>query len=119
MNFLVGQEGRELGVKGEVGEHHHLFGKVGPEGEQHYSTEGARDLTKTERERDGERETETQRHRERETDRERQRHRERDRQRETETQRERETDRERQRHRERFPYLRFLYMLLCMGIPLS
>lgn len=30
LNLLVGQEAVQLGVKGEVREHHHLLGEVGP-----------------------------------------------------------------------------------------
>lgn len=30
LNLLVGQEAVKLGFKGEIREHHHLLGKVGP-----------------------------------------------------------------------------------------
>lgn len=32
LDLLMGQEAAQLGVKGEVWEHHHLLGQVGPVG---------------------------------------------------------------------------------------
>jgi len=34
LDLLMGQEAAQLGLKGEVWEHHHLLGKVGPVGKR-------------------------------------------------------------------------------------